>query len=158
MKNPKITQFGFMIKPQSSSWISNHSMISKTDKNKISYHIAPEVIECYEHENKKKEKASDVYSFAFIVYEIVTGKVPFENVKDQNQLFIEIINKMARPPLSGIPEKYSEIIEKCWPADLEERPTFETIVECLRTDSKLIISEINKDEYHNYIAMIDQNE
>ena len=39
----------------------------------------------------KQTKASDVYSFALIVYELLTQKVPFQNMNEY-QIYNELIN------------------------------------------------------------------
>ena len=42
-------------------------------------------------------KASDAYSFALIVYEILTKEKPFNLLKSTNQILIEVVTKSERP-------------------------------------------------------------
>ena len=59
----------------------------------------------------------------------------------------------------SIPDCYRCLIESCWSQDPSERPTFEEIVEILKSD-KYAIEEFGMktdlDELHNYQDRIEQ--
>ncbi|CAG8685196.1 991_t:CDS:2, partial [Acaulospora colombiana] len=70
----------------------------KEGKGKIVYgllpHVAPEVLR-----GKSRTQASDVYSLAIVVWEIVTGKIPFAEIQYDDNLAREIC-KGFRPELN----------------------------------------------------------
>lgn len=112
-----------------------------------SYYQAPEVLK-----SEGYEKASDVYSFALIVYEIMTGEKPMIEFKDFSSLYNEVVNKEFRPKFKKpINECYRRLIVKCWCQNPSERLSFHDIVEILRDDISFITHEINKKEYYKFI-------
>ncbi|KAH3767007.1 serine/threonine protein kinase [Pelomyxa schiedti] len=86
---------------------------------------APEVLA----ESTYTEKA-DTYSFSIVMWEMMTGKIPFNDRSDAD-LIPDIIQGL-RPPLpAAIPQsyvRYAELMEECWNNDPAARPTFEEIV------------------------------
>lgn len=98
-----------------------------------SYYTAPE-----HFANKSKVitseqvgAASDVYSYAFILYELFMGKQPFRNYK-MKQL-ISIIENDQRPKINEdiVPFDVATIIRACWKKNPNERPDFGQILQYL---------------------------
>lgn len=147
---PKIGDFGL-----SSRYHSIQSMTFQTTsglKGTPSY-LAPEIFE-----SNKYSKNSDVYAFAFIIYEIITKKIPFRDLKNTNELFIEVVVNSHRPKIKKqIPASYKNLIEKCWSQFPNDRPTFEQIVEQLKSDDNFITKNINRKEYQSFIKYIDES-
>ena len=120
---PKIADFGLakVIQANRDSFIEQSI---KGIKGTLTY-LAPEIL-CDE-KDPQYSKASDVYSFAFIVYEMFTHKLT-----DLGKSFWEVVNFVSsgkRPPFDdSIPECYRNLINKCWSLDPSDRPTFEQIV------------------------------
>ncbi|PKK69245.1 kinase-like protein, partial [Rhizophagus irregularis] len=78
-------------------------------------YIAPEILS-----GSQYSSASDIYSFAMIMYEVASGKIPFyhEDISPIN------IIKGSRPELpSATPFIYTELMKSCWDSDPKERPT-----------------------------------
>lgn len=48
-------------------------------------HMGPEIIKNYEY-----SEASDVYAYSMIVYQIMSGRSPFEGIKNSYNLFVKI--------------------------------------------------------------------
>jgi protein phosphatase 1L len=92
---------------------------------------APEVFE--DEENREKyTNSADVYSFAIIFSEVLTGEMPFQGVPQKNLL--QRIRKGERPPLPHVdycPDYLSELINKCWATNPHERPLFPEICQTL---------------------------
>ena len=71
----------------------------------------------------------DVYSFYFLLYEIITETITFSNYKKINKLKNDVL-KGIRPDLSLIQDEYVQnFIRKCWDDDPQNRPSFTEIVE-----------------------------
>lgn len=57
-----------------------------------------------------------------------------------------------------IPQCYQNLIQKCWSQEPLERPTFDEILATLKTDSNFITDQVNKEEFWNYIELINKSE
>ncbi|RIB07933.1 kinase-like domain-containing protein [Gigaspora rosea] len=115
----------------------------------LSY-IAPEVIL-----GKQLTKASDIYSFGMIMWEISSGNVVFSDYKDDDSnLAREICFNESRPNiLKGTATCYVNLLKKCWDKDPEKRPsaieiheiilkwknTPEILSEFLKSDKEMMI-------------------
>jgi protein phosphatase 1L len=91
--------------------------------------MAPEVFE--DEENREKyTNSADVYSFAIIFSEVLTGEEPFKGMPLKNHL--QRIRDGQRPPLPDYcPDYLSELIKKCWATNPRERPQFPEICQIL---------------------------
>lgn len=91
-------------------------------------YIAPETWENFQY-----SEASDVYSFSLILYEILTGKKPFSNLKTNEQILYHVVFKGSRPEVNkdSKPLYLYQLMTKCWNQDPKLRPTFEEIVSIL---------------------------
>lgn len=89
----------------------------------LSY-MAPEHLESIHTPSTEK---SDVYSFAIVVWVILTGKEPYENARSEDHIS-QCVRQGNRPAMDPIPEDTpSEIIhlmQSCWAQDPMQRPTF----------------------------------
>ena len=82
------------------------------------------------------EKA-DVYSFGVLLWEIYTGKKPFQQFKtiktqQEKKEFGDAVWNGARPPISlTAPPLLGNLIHRCWSTDPSKRPSFSEIIQWL---------------------------
>ena len=109
----------------------NSSSITTQNRGTRSW-MAPEV--CKVGGVHKYTMAADVYSFAVTCSEILTGKIPFEDI-ERAELHDAVVNRQIRPELpdsESCPTFLSAYIYKCWSTDPKSRPIFSDICEFLR--------------------------
>jgi serine/threonine protein kinase len=70
---------------------------------------------------------ADVWSFAMVCSEILTGESPFEG-ENRSTLRAKIMHQDLRPPLpNDCPSYLHHCITSCWELSPEKRPNFSTI-------------------------------
>ncbi|KAK8840219.1 hypothetical protein M9Y10_031164 [Tritrichomonas musculus] len=148
---PKLSEIGTFIQVENSRSVAN---LSARERGINPISIAPEVFK-----SKNASEMSDVYSYSFIVYEIMTNEIPFKTVQNLNDLYNEVVVKKSRPSLSNkqLPEIYKQLIETCWSEDPESRPSFDVIVDNLEKNQEFITNKINKKEYFKYVNNLRNN-
>ncbi|KMZ56458.1 Protein kinase family protein [Zostera marina] len=121
----KITGFGF-----SSVGISRHNT------NQCIW-SAPEIVP----QDGSTEKA-DVYSFGMLCFELLTGKVPFDDshLKGDDDKIIRNIRAGERPLFPfPLPKYLTCLTKKCWQNDPKDRPDFTTISRVLRYIKRFLL-------------------
>lgn len=118
---------------------------------------APEVIE-----GKPHTKASDVYPFGIILWELLTLRRPFEdeegNIPDATQIWASVMIHDARPELQDdgsncasmvcpVAEEYTQLIKRCWDRVPEKRPTYEEILDELVKMQYKVHGRPKKEQY-----------
>ena len=103
---------------------------------------APEVLTRLEQTQNvlcsSTEKA-DAYSFGMICFELLTGKVPFEENHFQGDRMVQNIEVGERPLFPYHSPKYLvSLIKKCWQTDPAQRPSFSSICRILRYTKKFL--------------------
>ncbi|BFG40713.1 hypothetical protein CerSpe_269880 [Prunus speciosa] len=84
--------------------------------------MAPEVINHQPYDQK-----ADVFSFAIVLWELVTAKVPYDTMTPLQAALG--VRQGLRPdlPSTGHP-KLLELMQRCWDADPSNRPSFSDII------------------------------
>ena len=106
-------------------------------------YIAPEVLNKHPH-----NKASDIYSFGIIMWEILYGKpVPFEQdsmLQSKIQFQIQVCGGLRPPIHENTAMCYIDLMKKCRHTDPENRPTAKEVCEFFVEwqNNKTILSEL----------------
>ncbi|CAH9097216.1 unnamed protein product [Cuscuta europaea] len=104
---------------------------------------APEVLA----EPKEYSEKSDVYSFGMICFEVLTGKVPFEDGHLQGEKMSRNIRVGERPLFPfPLPKYMTSLTKKCWHDDPNQRPGFSSICRILRYIKRFIV--LNPEHTH----------
>ena len=116
--NPKVTDFG----------LSKEKKKENTDQTQeikgTPIYVSPEI-----WENNDYSSAGDVYAFAFIVYEILTGKFVYRDKMYETIMYL-VCSKKERPKFhKTFPNCFQQLITKCWSDDPNKRPSFDEIVD-----------------------------
>lgn len=88
--------------------------------------MAPEMIR-----RKSYGRKVDVYSFGLILWEMLTGTIPYEDMTPIQAAFA-VVNKNSRPIIpSNCPPAMRALIEQCWSLNPDKRPDFWQVVKVL---------------------------
>lgn len=98
--------------------------------------------------------SGDVYSFGMIAFEIYTTQIPFEKCS-LHKLIKNVISGVRPEFKFPLPSSYTNLIESCWAQDSKDRPTFEQIVNILKTDEGFITDTVDEIEFFNFVDYID---
>ncbi|KAG6516173.1 hypothetical protein ZIOFF_026622 [Zingiber officinale] len=106
-----------------------HTMVSGGVRGTLPW-MAPELL--YISSNKVSEKI-DVYSFGIVMWEILTGKEPYEDMH-YGEVIGGLLHNTLRPIVPGSCDKdWRILMEQCWAVDPEQRPTFTQIASHLKS-------------------------
>lgn len=149
---PRVCDFG--LSRCFANSLTNSMKMSMTGKIGTPIYMAPELFE----DEEKYGAAVDVYAFAILAYEIVTGKEPFStNGKSANlKNFLSQILNGGRPEFTeGVQDNMKELITQCWSQNPDDRPSFESIFLKLSTDFSYSEETVDEDEINEYLEMLE---
>ena len=84
--------------------------------------MAPELLQ----HNIFTEK-TDVYAYGMIVFEVLTGDMPWRGL-NQMQIMMQVCIQKDRPKIDGgAPDDLVALMQRCWDHEPDARPTFAAI-------------------------------
>ncbi|RIB28500.1 kinase-like domain-containing protein [Gigaspora rosea] len=100
-----------------------------------------------ENENEK----SDIYSVGVILWEISSGRQPFEN-EDPARLLARIRNGLREEPTANTPHAYVTIYKRCWQSMQYDRPSIEDLAKALKDFKDFIDRYITANDKISHIS------
>ena len=107
-------------------------------KDELNMYSAPELY----GDNPTISKAADIYSFGILMWEILSGKIPFENMKEENIInvkkegYFPPIDDIDKKEIKTISEELISYIIQCLELNINERPNLESLINILN-DNKI---------------------
>ncbi|KAG6554481.1 hypothetical protein Mapa_003859 [Marchantia paleacea] len=101
--------------------------------------MAPEMIQHRQYNHKV-----DVYSFGIVLWELITGALPFQNMTAVQAAFA-VVNKGVRPTIPvDCPPALVDIMCRCWDANPDCRPGFSHVVRLLEHAQVEIMTTVRR--------------
>jgi serine/threonine protein kinase len=110
--------------------------------------MAPEIIRCLDPGSQGNGEGlgvlypfkCDVYSFALVCFEILSGDIPFSNISSLSEVKKMVLDGEHPELPTECPELLKNLIERCWSLDASQRPKFGDICADLRHLKFLLLS------------------
>lgn len=98
--------------------------------------MSPELIDPqrFGFEDNRPTKNSDCYALGMVVYETISGHVPFHKHGDY-AVIVKVLAGEHPPRGVGFAETLWEMLELCWRSHPNNRPTIEDVHQCLEKAS-----------------------
>ncbi|XP_031447764.1 mitogen-activated protein kinase kinase kinase 21 [Phasianus colchicus] len=106
--------------------------------------MAPEVIK-----SSLFSKGSDIWSYGVLLWELLTGEVPYRGIDGLAVAYGVAVNKLTLPIPSTCPEPFAKLMKECWEQDPHIRPSFAIILEQLTAIEGAVMTEMPQESFHS---------
>ncbi|RVE64853.1 hypothetical protein OJAV_G00130270 [Oryzias javanicus] len=106
--------------------------------------MAPEVIKL-----SLFSKSSDVWSFGVLLWELLTGEVPYREIDALAVAYGVAMNKLTLPIPSTCPEPFAQLLTECWSPNPHSRPSFTSILRRLLTIEQSAMFQMPLESFHS---------
>ncbi|XP_055307653.1 mitogen-activated protein kinase kinase kinase-like [Sitodiplosis mosellana] len=105
--------------------------------------MPPETIKC-----GKYSKASDVWSYGVLSWELLTGEIPYKGFDYLAIAYGVAVNTLHLPIPETCPEIWGKLMKSCWDKDPHKRPSFKDILRELDTIARSGFGETPNESFH----------
>ncbi|MCI4379426.1 hypothetical protein PGIGA_G00228180 [Pangasianodon gigas] len=106
--------------------------------------MAPEVIKL-----SLFSKSSDVWSFGVLLWELLTGEVPYREIDALAVAYGVAMNKLTLPIPSTCPEAFAQLLGECWSPNPHSRPSFTSILKRLLAIEQSSMFQMPLESFHS---------
>nr|XP_034955244.1 mitogen-activated protein kinase kinase kinase 11 [Zootoca vivipara] len=106
--------------------------------------MAPEVIK-----SSTFSRGSDVWSYGVLLWELLTGEVPYRGIDGLAVAYGVAVNKLTLPIPSTCPEPFARLMAECWEQDPHRRPTFASILSQLTVLETQVLHDMPQESFHS---------
>ena len=100
--------------------------------------MSPEIIapQRFGFESSRPTKPSDCYAFGMVIYETISGNLPFHEDADLT-VFLKVVEGKHPPRGMNFTKSLWKMLELCWTPQPDYRPSIEDVLRCLEMTSNL---------------------
>ena len=100
--------------------------------------MSPELIDPqrFGSEEARQTKSSDCYALGMVIYEIITGNYPFHQHREM-VILMKVLNGERPPRTASFTDSLWKMLQRCWKARPDARPTIEDVLQCLEQEEAL---------------------
>ena len=117
-------------------------------------------LRCFDRfENDSSSREDNIFSFGLILYEIVTGKSPYEDCP-ANKIFTKF--RLLDPELPKFPDGTNQYLEqlilRCWSKEQSKIPSFNEIYDLLSSNKNYYLPDVNETKYSEYVQSLNESD
>lgn len=94
--------------------------------------IAPEE---FGFKTSRSTRSSDCYALGMVIYETISGKLPFHDTSDR-AVFLKVVKGERPRHEAGFTDSLWKMVEKCWESRPNDRPSVQGVLQCLKDINK----------------------
>lgn len=136
--NARLADFGLLIIVSDPGNLLSSS--SNSQRGTVRW-MSPELIlpQEFGFENSRPTGPSDCYALGMVIYETISGNLPFHEDVDY-AISLKVVEGERPPRGAKFTNRLWEMLKLCWAPQPNDRPSVEAVLQCLRVASNLLES------------------